>query len=66
MRFEKGRVISVSGPHVSVERLKGFLLHQEQLLEDEHLHLDRCEQCTNAMVQATIQEIQELEHVMDH
>jgi len=63
MRFEEGRVRSVSGLHVSVERLKRFLLYREPLFEDEHFHLDRCELCTDAMVRATIQEIQEKEHV---
>jgi len=46
-----------ASPHVSSERLKELLRKQEQLLEDERFHIMQCRQCSDLVVQAILEEL---------
>jgi hypothetical protein len=48
----------MNSEHVSIERTVNFLVDGSPLENWEHEHLLRCTECTHAMVQAALQELQ--------
>ena len=45
--------------HIAVDRLKLFMLGHCVLLEDEHEHLVRCQECVHAMTSSVLDSLQE-------